>query len=60
MGESQHLYKEGNYRFWLNTESGSLQLKLDGSKELYTIPKNTKLYERILNDQFNRPVIKED
>ncbi|MFD1020020.1 hypothetical protein [Thalassobacillus hwangdonensis] len=52
MEKSKHLYKEGNYRFWLNTETGALQLKLDGEKELYNISKKTKLYERLMNDLF--------
>lgn len=52
MESSKHLYQVGEYRLWLNTEKGTLQMKLDGNKELYTIPKNTKLYERLLNDFF--------
>ncbi|WP_223702222.1 hypothetical protein [Sutcliffiella deserti] len=54
MEDSKHLYKEGNYRFWLDTEKGYLRLKLDGSSELYTIPKDTKLYDRLMNDVFGK------
>jgi hypothetical protein len=54
MENSKHLYKEGNYRFWLNTDTGALQVKLDGNKELYNIPKNTKLYDRLLVDLFSQ------
>lgn len=53
METSKHFYKEGNYRFWLDTETGSLRIKLDGNKELYTIPKNSKLYDRLIADFFS-------
>ncbi|KAA0548612.1 hypothetical protein FZW96_08580 [Bacillus sp. BGMRC 2118] len=55
MEESKNLYQEGTYRFWLHTESGSLRLKLNGDKELYTIPKGTKLYDRLIVDLFSQP-----
>ncbi|QOR64876.1 hypothetical protein IM538_13565 [Cytobacillus suaedae] len=54
MTESKHLYNEGTYRFWLDTENGSLRLKLNGDKELYTIPKNSKLYDRLMADLFSQ------
>ncbi|MED2971806.1 hypothetical protein P4361_05890 [Fictibacillus sp. B-59209] len=54
MENSKHLYQEGSYRFWLDTNTGSLRLKLDGNKELYTIPKNTKLYDRLMSDLFSK------
>lgn len=54
MENSKHLYKEGNYRFWLNTETGALQMKFDGTKELVNVPKNTKLYDRLLADFFSQ------
>ncbi|PEI98668.1 hypothetical protein [Bacillus pseudomycoides] len=56
MENSKHLYQVGDYRLWLNTETGALQMKLDGNRELYNIPKNTKLYDRLLNDFFSKPV----
>ncbi|MGD6873724.1 hypothetical protein ACQCU1_16220 [Sutcliffiella horikoshii] len=52
--ESKHLYKEGNYRFWLDTEKGYLRLKLDGNSELYSIPKDSKLYDRLMSDVFGK------
>jgi hypothetical protein len=52
MEESKHLYKEGNYRFWLDNEKGYLRLKLDGNSELYTIPKDSKLYDRLMSGVF--------
>ncbi|WP_243291829.1 hypothetical protein [Bacillus sp. FJAT-47783] len=54
MEESKNLYKEGHYRFWLNTERGYLRLKLDGSNELYTIPKDSPLYNRLMEDLFGK------
>jgi hypothetical protein len=54
METSKHLYKEGNYRFWLDTETGSLRIKFDGNKELYTIPKDSKLYDRLIADFFSQ------
>lgn len=54
MEESKNLYQLGEYRLWLNTDSGALLMKLDGNKELYTIPKNSKLYERLINDFFSQ------
>lgn len=52
--ESKHLYKEGNYRSWLDTEKGYLRLKLDGNSELYSIPKDSKLYDRLMSDVFGK------
>ncbi|WP_066254100.1 hypothetical protein [Neobacillus drentensis] len=60
MENSKHLYKLGDYRLWLNTETGALQIKLDGNKELYNIPKKTKLYERLLNDFFSQSADQEN
>jgi hypothetical protein len=54
METSKHIYKEGNYRFWLDTETGSLRIKFDGNKELYTIPKDSKLYDRLIADFFSQ------
>jgi hypothetical protein len=54
METSKHLYKEGTYRFWLDTETGSLRIKFDGNKELYTIPKDSKLYDRFIADFFSQ------
>ena len=54
MEESKNLYKEGNYRFWIDTEKGYLRLKLDGNSELYTIPKDSKLYDRLMSDVFGK------
>jgi hypothetical protein len=51
---SKHLYKEGSYRFWLDTETGSLRIKFDGNKDLYTIPKDSKLYDRLIADFFSQ------
>ncbi|MED0970016.1 hypothetical protein [Bacillus paramycoides] len=56
MKSSENLYHEGNYRFWLNIKTGSLRMKLNGDKELYTIPKNSKLYDRLMNDFFSNSV----
>ncbi|MEC1155727.1 hypothetical protein AB1L05_15850 [Cytobacillus horneckiae] len=52
MKNSKHVYKEGSYRFWLNTETGTLQMKFDGNQELYNVPRKSKLYARLLNDFF--------
>lgn len=54
MEESKNLYQLGEYRLWFNTDAGALRMKLDGNKELYTIPKNSKLYERLVNDFFSQ------
>lgn len=53
MENSKHLYQLGEYRLWFDTETGALRMKLDGNKELYTIPKNTKLYDRLIHDFFS-------
>ncbi|NRG44205.1 hypothetical protein HRF87_05440 [Bacillus sp. CRN 9] len=52
MKNSKHAYKEGSYRFLLNTETGTLQMKFDGNQELYNVPRKSKLYARLLNDFF--------
>lgn len=59
METSKHLYKEGTYRFWLDTETGSLRIKFDGNKELYTIPKDSKLYDRLIADFFSQSAVQE-
>lgn len=59
METSKHLYKEGTYRFWLDTETGSLRIKFDGNKELYTIPKDSKLYDRLIADFFSQTAVQE-
>lgn len=59
METSKHIYKEGTYRFWLDTETGSLRIKFDGNKELYTIPKDSKLYDRLIADFFSQTAVQE-
>lgn len=44
-------YVEGSYRLWLDGK-GSLRMKLDKGKELYYIPKQSKLYNSLTNDLF--------
>lgn len=51
-------YVEGTYRLWLDG-NGSLRFKLDGEKELYYVPKHSKLYNSLVNDLFDTTADKE-
>jgi hypothetical protein len=44
--EAGNEYIDGTYRLW-KREGGGISLKLDRAKQLYNLPKDTDLYDRI-------------
>lgn len=45
-----------SYRLWYTKESGTLRLKLRGVKNIYYVPKDTKMYRDMMRDFFGKEV----
>lgn len=50
----KHAYVVGSYRLWFDKEKEYLRMKLDQDEDLYTIPKDSKLYERLTMKYFSK------
>jgi hypothetical protein len=47
----KNIYATGSYRLWYDKKTDTLRLKLDGEKDLYYIPKSSKMYNELMENK---------